>query len=369
MRPHSKEALSAYFDHQLSGVERSAVESHLRDCPECAQDLADLAAVDALVRENAEEPPPGYFDDLPRRWRERLERSSLATFTPRRRWIVPSWAYPAAAVLLVAVMAPFLIRYAQPPGLGQTPSGEGGPAAVSPAPGPGTAGGGAPAPAAEPFGPSPRPSTRPTAREAQPRARLQAEAAPPRPQAVPMVQAPSLASDESASGEPRATQPFSAPPEETAVADTAIVDERESAADATATTPRAKPESARAGAAAVSPMVAAPPAMELRKSTSGDAVAAQFRALEQSEPVTLVDVRAQRNSYRALVIRYPRHALAGDGWIRVVELGVRAAKRSSSEADWSQVRSDGRLAAEHLAADETKLVRLRKLLSEVPAGH
>ena len=100
---HPREALSAYLDGELPADERRAVELHLAGCPPCAAALEELAAVDALAREAAPpDAPAGYFDALPSRVRARVR-------APRRR-VSPLWLVPLAAGLMVAVLAPPVLR-------------------------------------------------------------------------------------------------------------------------------------------------------------------------------------------------------------------------------------------------------------------
>lgn len=42
-------SLCAYLDQQLPESERSRIESHLQDCPECAERLAELSALASQV--------------------------------------------------------------------------------------------------------------------------------------------------------------------------------------------------------------------------------------------------------------------------------------------------------------------------------
>ena len=101
MSGHLGERLSALLDGELSAGERAEAQVHLRECPACAQQLEELAVVDAMARDVPVEAPAGYFDELPGRVRTRLRARPRA-----RRAPLAVWAAAAAAVVMVAVVAP-----------------------------------------------------------------------------------------------------------------------------------------------------------------------------------------------------------------------------------------------------------------------
>ena len=74
MSSHPAEHLSAFLDGELSAEDRAQVESHLRECPACAHEIEELAAVDAFAREVPVQAPDGYFEALPARVRARVRR-------------------------------------------------------------------------------------------------------------------------------------------------------------------------------------------------------------------------------------------------------------------------------------------------------
>jgi anti-sigma factor RsiW len=103
--PHVTDQLSPYMDDELSEPERSAVAAHLRACPSCGRHLQELRAVDVAARELPLAVPDGYFDAFRATLRKRLERSR-----PAPRPIAPAWTLAAAAALVLAVLAPRLLR-------------------------------------------------------------------------------------------------------------------------------------------------------------------------------------------------------------------------------------------------------------------
>ena len=104
MSSHVSDRLSPFMDGELTAEERVQVEAHLRDCVECARELAGLVEIDALARELPSSAPEGYFESFPGRVRERLRARPA-----RRAWQQP-WAWGAAAALLLAVLTPLTLR-------------------------------------------------------------------------------------------------------------------------------------------------------------------------------------------------------------------------------------------------------------------
>jgi Putative zinc-finger len=100
---HPAERLSAFLDGELSAADRAQVESHLRECPACAHELEELAAVDAFAREVPVQAPDGYFEALPARVRARVRRPSRI---PRPAL----WAVAAAAAVMAVVVTPVVLQ-------------------------------------------------------------------------------------------------------------------------------------------------------------------------------------------------------------------------------------------------------------------
>ena len=104
MSSHPAERLSAFLDGELSATDRAQVESHLRECPACAQELEELAAVDAFAREVPVQAPDGYFEALPARVRARVRR-------PARIPRPALWAVAAAAAVMAVVVTPVVLQH------------------------------------------------------------------------------------------------------------------------------------------------------------------------------------------------------------------------------------------------------------------
>lgn len=109
-----REQLPAYREQLLDADGRSLVEGHLADCADCARELELLRV---LAEETVPDPGEAFWAALPGRVfrdvaeQEQQRRSGLRSFLPDwlllPRW---TWAGAAAAVLLVAAAAWFLVR-------------------------------------------------------------------------------------------------------------------------------------------------------------------------------------------------------------------------------------------------------------------
>lgn len=99
MTDHVTDHLSAYLDGDLDGVERAAVEAHLRSCAACAGELDGLRRLVAYAHgvAAADEPPPR---DLWSGIRARIDVQQRP-----RRVSLSVLQLAAAAVLLMAVSA------------------------------------------------------------------------------------------------------------------------------------------------------------------------------------------------------------------------------------------------------------------------
>lgn len=360
MSVHPKDRLSAYLDGELSSADREAIDVHLRECLACTTELQQLAVVDALVRDATDEVPAGYFETLPGRIGPRLRASPRPAAGPaptpiRRPWTMPSWAYAAAAVLLMAVVAPYVVRDAKPPVSAKASAVPSPPLSDHPAQ---EAAAGAPPSAA-------------------PRANVP-EAPKERPRAEPSPERRELAGSHDATDELKAR----AEGDVTSMADAAATPaavpttepDREQAnafADEPAPAPAAAAsEERRAREAAPSvraaPSQALPPAGLLRKAAPYAVSKERYDALEARVATTLVEVRTLRDDYRAFITENGASAMLGEAWIRVVELDVRLATASQDAADWDRARNDAAMARFYWRKDPVKDARLLELLSKAP---
>jgi anti-sigma factor RsiW len=103
------EQLVSYVYEELSATERAEFESHLSDCAECRQGLAELRGTRHLLASWAPPQPEFNFHIV-------RGAAAPAVPAPRRRFaFVPQWALSAAAALLLvagaAAVANLEIRY------------------------------------------------------------------------------------------------------------------------------------------------------------------------------------------------------------------------------------------------------------------
>ncbi len=103
------EQLVSYVYEELSDTERAEFESHLADCAECRQGLAELRGTRHLLASWAPPQPEFNFHIV-------RGAAAPAVPAPRRRFaFVPQWAMSAAAALLLvagaAAVANLEIRY------------------------------------------------------------------------------------------------------------------------------------------------------------------------------------------------------------------------------------------------------------------
>jgi anti-sigma-K factor RskA len=98
--------LSLYAMGALQGEERLSVEKHLKDCPDCRQELVRLQGDLALLAFSAGGPRP------PARSRERLtatiarepRRTAVRLMERKRWWIALQWAAAAATVTVILLL-------------------------------------------------------------------------------------------------------------------------------------------------------------------------------------------------------------------------------------------------------------------------
>ncbi|MHB9023977.1 MAG: anti-sigma factor family protein [Armatimonadota bacterium] len=97
-RAHVDELYTAYLENSLPDAVRQEVDAHLRDCPQCREELEEMRRVVACLREMPQiAVPSGFVEGV----RARL---------PQPRPIFFAWRAPAlAGGLLVAAVAVFLV--------------------------------------------------------------------------------------------------------------------------------------------------------------------------------------------------------------------------------------------------------------------
>ena len=104
--------LTAFHDGELPAADRARVEEHLRGCPECRAQLADLGRADQAA--GVPDPGPAYWDRFNARVMDRVEREAdgpkVAILKPKHGWMRQQLRYlvPAAAAAALVVG---IVRY------------------------------------------------------------------------------------------------------------------------------------------------------------------------------------------------------------------------------------------------------------------
>jgi putative zinc finger protein len=369
MSGHPGELLSAFLDGELSAADQAAVEGHLRECAACAQELEELAAVDACARELPVPAPAGYFEELPGRVRARVRR-------PVRVPRLAVWAAAAAAAAVMAVtVTPLLMqreRSVTAPAAQSAPhvpaTGAAPPSTVPPAEA-GFADAGAthdrvlPAPQAK--------------REEQGRLRerdradkptFQAPAAPVAPPALPRPAEEALRKTNAGIGglaPRREAEPATVPPAAAAAAP---------AEDRVAEVAGALSETARAEPTADAQKERAAPPPERKLAAGGGAFAhpddralmmdKRYRALLARSATSAAQARALRDAWELFARDVPTDAHADEARVRAIEAGVLAWRLGHDRADLATAQARGRAYLEAESAPQG--ARVRAILDALP---
>ncbi len=403
MSAHERERLSAYLDGELPVGERAEVAAHLATCSQCRSVLAEMEALDKRARELPLDAPPGYFDTLPRRVRDRIEGLSPTrrTAPARTRRRLPAWTWAAAAALILGVVTPLTLREMHRDGASEKPAAL---AVGAPRSEPG-----APAPAARPAGLEGRLADRaddevtpemekremerrPRAQEAVAEPEPPFAAAPPPPPAAPNRAGGKADAPAAAAQVPRAraeNRPLElekdtgglarAPP--AVVAETESLEEKVAgpseaphleaamASDAVSSLAVGEPSVGGTTAMKRSPAAASPAGEAGRrrlaqddKTSAVDEDTASFGGLVRSNaPADTVGWRERREAWRALVAQHPESPHADEARVRVVEAGLEAWRAGGDPRDLDLARED---AAAYLARDDAALKeRVRRALA------
>jgi hypothetical protein len=319
MTEHVHVSLSAYMDGELPPQEQSAVEAHLKACPECAQHLEQLSQTDLACRELPVEAPEGYFETFPGRIRSRL--------TPQKTFRLPAWSWAAVAALLFMAVTPLLWRRLGSEGEERVPTPTS-PARDAPQPAGAPRPALAPEPPAEAVGSPGRPSP------------FAAQTAPPRRAAAapaPALKAPGSAGSGDAQA-PQREEPQRAADETASVGYVSPPSAgQEAGASPEESKERAKSEAGRAeGGARQGKAMAAPMMANAEKRASPD----RFQALAARKPTTAGEARDLREEWRSLVGEIPAGPRADDARFELVLAGKAALDLSGDPSDRETLRRD-----------------------------
>ena len=381
MSGHPGELLSAFLDGELSAADQAAVEGHLRECAACAQELEELAAVDAFARELPVPAPAGYFEELPGRVRSRVRR-------PARVPRLAVWAAAAAAAVMAVTVTPLLMqreRSVTAPAAQSAPhvpaTGAAPPSTIPPAEAGFVDAGATP----DRVLPAPQPK-----REAQGRLlerdredKPSAFQAPPAPVAPPALPRPAeealRKTNAGVSGlaARREAEPATVPP---AAAAAAPAEDRVAAGPATTKATEtgevagALSESARAHPTADAQKERAAPPPERKLAAGGGAFAhpddralmtdKRYRALLARNATSAAQARALRDAWELFARDVPTDAHADEARVRAVEAGVLAWKLGHDPADLATARARGRAYLEAESAPQG--ARMRALVESLP---
>jgi hypothetical protein len=378
MSSHPAERLSAFLDGELSAADRAQVESHLRECPACAHELEELAAVDAFAREVPVQAPDGYFEELPGRVRARVRR-------PARIPRPALWAVAAAAAVMAVVVTPVVLQRERSvvPAAAQAVPVERAPVGPAPAT---LAASIAPAPPAfaqsrdVQNGARPLPPARSEVRgRLQEREEADKAAENVRTRTQANTADESLRRDAPAAAlaaPPPATPAAPAPAPAAAPAgfeDRATASEPKVMAESVEVQTRASTEGARAEAGADAKKERARPA-ERKLAGSGGAFAhpddrvlmtdKRYEALLARPAASAAQARALREAWELFARDVPADPRADEARVRAVEAGVRAWTLGHDPADLATARARGRAYLE--AENAPQAARVRAALEGLP---
>lgn len=114
----TKHIIQQYFDHQLTQLERSHVEEHVKGCAACRTEMEAYRGMFSLLGELDRESVPAHFEDAVISRVMAVRQARLARVkASRMRWVgigsqplTRLISYPlVAAVMLVAICFPFIM--------------------------------------------------------------------------------------------------------------------------------------------------------------------------------------------------------------------------------------------------------------------
>ena len=334
MSSHPLESLSALLDDELGDAERRVVEAHLAACSSCARHLRELAAVDELARGlPPADAPDGYLEALPGRVRQRIRADRPAASRP-------TWVWPLAAGLALAVLAPLVLRQ----NLSRARVSSSSPAVVMEAPAaPGTTVAPEPSRMAKLEDTLTRPpaASRAPQREAAPAPKARGAFAPPPPSARANEsflgeQAASVAVAKGAAG----AAPAAAPPAEQEALAAADHGKEEPTESADAARERMDAPTSLKKADAL--RRSAPPPQEERGRIDSGVERKTFRDNASLPGATPEEARRAREAWRRFVSLHPAGPRADEGRVRFIEAAVTVFRLTRDEGDRTIAEREGR---------------------------
>jgi hypothetical protein len=103
-----KEKIILYLYGELDESDTAEVESHVKECPACLEDLEYTKKVFKLVDENNEEIPEANWEKC---WREIGTGTQVEPRRQKSFLLVPRWVYAAAVLLVVFALGALIGRH------------------------------------------------------------------------------------------------------------------------------------------------------------------------------------------------------------------------------------------------------------------
>ena len=103
-----EEKIILYLYGELDESDKAEVESHVKECPACLEDLEYTKKVFKLVDENKEEIPEANWEKC---WREIGTGTQVEPRRQKSFLLVPRWVYAAAVLLVVFVLGALIGRH------------------------------------------------------------------------------------------------------------------------------------------------------------------------------------------------------------------------------------------------------------------
>ncbi len=103
-----KEKIVLYLYGEINESEKVEVETHVKECPACLEDLEYTKTVFKLVEDNKEVAPEANWEKC---WREIGAGTQVEPRKQKSFLLAPRWVYAAAALLLVFVLGALIGRY------------------------------------------------------------------------------------------------------------------------------------------------------------------------------------------------------------------------------------------------------------------
>ncbi len=103
-----EEKIVLFLYGELKESEKAELESHIKECPACLEDLEYTKKVFKLVDDNKEDVPNANWEKC---WKEIGAGTQLEPRQQRSFPLAPRWVYAAAALLLVFVLGALIGRH------------------------------------------------------------------------------------------------------------------------------------------------------------------------------------------------------------------------------------------------------------------